>query len=166
MSSNDACFNSTRGLWAYAHKLYPSSDVIDYLPFTFRSRIFPLYGDQYHQCWWRATKFRHMLCAHGPWAGKNLYHATPAATRDFSFPASSEGVSHLVASNTIQGGIEDLFLPLGSITQKIWGLLSTHSKSPLAGVIIIRSKNIKCFKPHLPKTQWAILMDIWKYFIW
>jgi hypothetical protein len=38
-----------------------------------------------HHCWWRAATFRHMLSAQGPWAGRDLYRATPAVTRDLGF---------------------------------------------------------------------------------
>jgi hypothetical protein len=34
---------------------------------------------------WRAAKFRPMLGSQGLWAGRNLYRATPAVTRDFGF---------------------------------------------------------------------------------
>jgi hypothetical protein len=47
--------------------------------FTSRSRIFHLYGR------WRASKFRPMLSAQGLWAGRDLYRATPAVTRDLGF---------------------------------------------------------------------------------
>jgi hypothetical protein len=55
--------------------------LIDWLiiyGFTSRSRIF-------HHCWWRAAKFRLMLGAQGLWAGRDLYRATSAVTRDLSF---------------------------------------------------------------------------------
>jgi hypothetical protein len=38
-----------------------------------------------HHCRWRAAKLRPMLGAQGFWAGRDLYHATPAVTRDLSF---------------------------------------------------------------------------------
>jgi hypothetical protein len=38
-----------------------------------------------HHCRWRAAKFRPMLDAQGHWAGRDLYCATPAATRDLGF---------------------------------------------------------------------------------
>jgi hypothetical protein len=36
-------------------------------------------------CRWRAAKFRSILGAQGLWAGRDLYRATPAVTRGFSF---------------------------------------------------------------------------------
>jgi hypothetical protein len=67
--------------------------MIDYLPFTSRSRIFYLYGDviiageglQNLGCRWRAAKFRPMLGAQGLLEGRDLYRATPAMTRDLGF---------------------------------------------------------------------------------
>jgi hypothetical protein len=38
-----------------------------------------------HHYRWRASKFRPMLCAHGLWAGRVLYRATSAVTRDLVF---------------------------------------------------------------------------------
>jgi hypothetical protein len=38
-----------------------------------------------HHCWWRAAKFRPMLGAQGLLAGRDLYRATPTATRDLGF---------------------------------------------------------------------------------
>jgi hypothetical protein len=38
-----------------------------------------------HHCRWRAAKFRPMLGAQGLWAGRDLYRATPAVTRDLGF---------------------------------------------------------------------------------
>ena len=38
-----------------------------------------------HHCRWRAAKFRPMLGAQGFWAGRDLYRATPAVTRDLGF---------------------------------------------------------------------------------
>jgi hypothetical protein len=35
-----------------------------------------------HHCRWRAAKFRPMLGTQGLWAGRDLYRATPAVTRD------------------------------------------------------------------------------------
>jgi hypothetical protein len=52
--------------------------------FTSRSRIFHLIWRRHH-CQWRAAKFRLMLGAQGLWAGRDLYRATPAVTRDLGF---------------------------------------------------------------------------------
>jgi hypothetical protein len=38
-----------------------------------------------HHCRWRAAKFRPTLGAQGLWAGRDLYRATPAVTRDLGF---------------------------------------------------------------------------------
>jgi hypothetical protein len=72
---------------------------------------------------------RPMLSAQGLWAGRDLYCATPAATRDLSFSAPINRLlrlamecrgciliriltgPHSVASYVTQGGAEDLFLP-------------------------------------------------------
>jgi hypothetical protein len=42
-----------------------------------------------------AAKSRHMLGANGPWAGRDLYRATPAVKRGLCFPVSSDGFSRL-----------------------------------------------------------------------
>jgi hypothetical protein len=51
---------------------------------TSLSRIFSLIWRRHHS-WWRAAKFRPMLGAQNLWAGRDLYHATPAVTRDLGF---------------------------------------------------------------------------------
>jgi hypothetical protein len=59
--------------------------LIDWLidcSFTSRSRIFHL---RRHHCQWRAVKSSPMLGAQGLWAGRDLYHATPAVTQDLGF---------------------------------------------------------------------------------
>jgi hypothetical protein len=64
-----------------------------------------------HHCRWRAAKFRPMLGTQGLWAGRNIYRATPAVTRDLGFSGliGSEGPPHLVASYDTRGDVEDLF---------------------------------------------------------
>jgi hypothetical protein len=57
--------------------------LIDWLiiyGFTSRSLIW-----RRHHCRWRAAKFRPMLGTQGLWAGRDLYRATPAVTRDLGF---------------------------------------------------------------------------------
>jgi hypothetical protein len=34
---------------------------------------------------WRTAKYKHMLCSQGLWAEMNLYHTTPALTRNLRF---------------------------------------------------------------------------------
>jgi hypothetical protein len=58
--------------------------LIDYLRFYFPLKNFSLIWRRHHS-WWRAAKFRPMLGAQGLWAGRNLYRATPAVTRDVGF---------------------------------------------------------------------------------
>jgi hypothetical protein len=50
-----------------------------------------------------------MLGAQGRWAGRDLYRATPAVTRDLGFPVLSEGPLHTVAFYDTQEGVDDLF---------------------------------------------------------
>jgi hypothetical protein len=54
--------------------------MIDYLRFNISLII-----RRRHHCRWRAAKFRPMLGAQGLWAGRDLYRATPAVTRDLGF---------------------------------------------------------------------------------
>jgi hypothetical protein len=82
--------------------------LIDYLQFYVPFKNFSLIWRRHH-CQWRAAKFRPMLGAQGLWAGRDLYRATPAVTRDSVFPVSSEGPPHLVASYDTRGDVEDLF---------------------------------------------------------
>jgi hypothetical protein len=49
--------------------------------------------------------------AQGLWAGRDLYRATPAVTRDLIFLVSSEGPPLSVISYDTQGEMEDLFYP-------------------------------------------------------
>jgi hypothetical protein len=54
--------------------------------FTSRSRIFHVHCIwRRHHCRWRAAKFWLTLGAQGLWAGRDLYRATPAVTRDLGF---------------------------------------------------------------------------------
>jgi hypothetical protein len=52
---------------------------------TSRSRIFFLLIWRSHHYRWRAAKYRSMLGAQGLWAGRDLYRAIPAVTRDLGF---------------------------------------------------------------------------------
>ena len=58
--------------------------LIDYLRFYVPLKNFLLIWRRHHSRW-RAAKFRPMLGAQGLWAGKDLYRATPAVTRDLGF---------------------------------------------------------------------------------
>jgi hypothetical protein len=58
--------------------------LIDYLGFYVPLKNFSLIWRRQH-CRWRAAKFRPMLGAQGLWAGRGLYRATPAVTRDLGF---------------------------------------------------------------------------------
>jgi hypothetical protein len=95
---------------------------------------------RHHHCRWRATKFWPMLGAHGLWAGRDLYRATPAATRDLGFSGlirRTAPFSHLLRHTRGCGGsiltriltgsyfehlrqmIVDTFLNFGSFFMKI-----------------------------------------------
>jgi hypothetical protein len=63
---------------------YDSVWLIDYLRFYVSLNNFSLIL-RCHHCRWRAAKFRPMLGAQGLWAGRDLYRATPAVTRDLGF---------------------------------------------------------------------------------
>jgi hypothetical protein len=58
--------------------------LIDYLQFYVLLKNISLIWRRHH-CRWRAAKFRPMLSAQGFWAGRDLYCATPAVTRDLDF---------------------------------------------------------------------------------
>jgi hypothetical protein len=58
--------------------------LIDYLLFYVPLKSFSLLWKRHH-CRWRAAKFRSMLGAQGLWAGRDLYRATPTATRGLGF---------------------------------------------------------------------------------
>jgi hypothetical protein len=62
--------------------------LIDYLGFYVPLKNISLIWRRHHcHCRWRAAKFRPMLGAQGLWAGRDLYRATPAVTRDLGFSA-------------------------------------------------------------------------------
>jgi hypothetical protein len=91
--------------------------------FLSHSRIFFLNGDVII-----ANKGLRNLGLCCLWAGRDLYRATPAATRGTSvFSVSSEGPSHSIASYDTQGCVEDLFLdessrvPIQSPLTYVWG---------------------------------------------
>jgi hypothetical protein len=50
-----------------------------------------------------------MLGAQGLWAGRDLYRATPAVTRDLGFSGLIRRTAHLVAFYDTGGDVEDLF---------------------------------------------------------
>jgi hypothetical protein len=58
--------------------------LIDCLRFYVPLKNFSLIWRRQH-CRWRAAKFRPVLGAQGLWAGRDLYRATPAVTRDLGF---------------------------------------------------------------------------------
>jgi hypothetical protein len=64
--------------------IFLSPKLIDYLQFHVPLKTFSLIWRRHH-CQGRATKFRPMLGAQGLWAGRDLYRATPAVTRDLCF---------------------------------------------------------------------------------
>jgi hypothetical protein len=64
--------------------VYLYSWLIDYLRFYVPLKNISLIWRRHH-CRWRTAKFRPMLGAQGLWAGRDLYRATPAVTRDLSF---------------------------------------------------------------------------------
>jgi hypothetical protein len=55
--------------------------LIDYLRFYVPLKKFSFIWRRHH-CRWRAANFRPMLQAQDLWAGRDLYRATPAVTRD------------------------------------------------------------------------------------
>jgi hypothetical protein len=61
--------------------------LIDYLRFYVPLKNFPLIWRRHH-CRWSAAKFRPMLGAQGLWAGRDLYRAISAVTRDHGFTVS------------------------------------------------------------------------------
>jgi hypothetical protein len=58
--------------------------LIDYLLFSVPLKNFSLKW-RHHHYWWRAAKLRPMVGAQGLWAGRDIYRATPAVTRDLVF---------------------------------------------------------------------------------
>ena len=58
--------------------------LIDYLGFYVPLKNISLIWRRHHYRW-RAAKFRPILGAQGLWAGRDLYRATPAVTRDLGF---------------------------------------------------------------------------------
>jgi hypothetical protein len=72
-------------LTVYAGRLWPLINwSIDYLLFYVLLKNISLIWRRHH-CRWRAAKFRPMLGAHGLWAGRDLYRATPTVTRGLGF---------------------------------------------------------------------------------
>jgi hypothetical protein len=64
--------------------LYQLDWLIGYLRFYVPLKNFSLIWRRHHSRW-RAAIFRPMLGAQGLWAGRDLYRATPAVTRDLGF---------------------------------------------------------------------------------
>jgi hypothetical protein len=58
--------------------------MIDYLGLYVMFKNFSILW-RCHHCRWRAGKFRRRLGAQGFWAGRDLYRATPTATRNLGF---------------------------------------------------------------------------------
>jgi hypothetical protein len=89
--------------------------LIDYLLFYVPLKNISLIW-RHHYYRWRAAKFRPMFGAQGLWAGRDLYRATPAVTRDLGFSRSHpKDRPHSVASYETRGDMEDLFLPHSSM---------------------------------------------------
>jgi hypothetical protein len=77
--------------------------LIDYLLFYVPLKNISLIWRRHH-CRWMAAKFRPMLGAQGLWAGRDLYRATPAVTRDLGF-----------------SGIIRRTAPISRLLQHAWG---------------------------------------------
>jgi hypothetical protein len=74
-----------------------------------------------HHCRWRAAKFRPMLSAQGLWARRDLYHATPAVTRDLGFSGLIRGTA--------------LFNRLLRHTRGCWGYIVTLINKGLSYIV-------------------------------
>jgi hypothetical protein len=79
------------------YRALAKEQLVGYLLFCVPLKHFSLIWRRYHYRW-RAAKFRPMLGAQGLWAGRDLYRATPAATRDLVFSGLIRRTPHLVAS--------------------------------------------------------------------
>jgi hypothetical protein len=86
--------------------------LIDYLRFYVPLKNISLVW-RHHHCWWRAAKFRPMLSAQGLRAGRDLYCATPAVTRNLGFSGLIRRTAPfsrlLVDSYDTRRDVEDLF---------------------------------------------------------
>jgi hypothetical protein len=107
----------TRALMGYRHNkqqlttvqiIHKINWLIDYLRFYVPLKNILLTWRRHH-CRWRAAKFRPMLGALCLWAGRDLYRAIPAVTRDLGFSGLIRRTPHLVASYNTRGDVEDLF---------------------------------------------------------
>jgi hypothetical protein len=122
-----------------------------------------------HHYRWKAATFRPMLGAQGLWAGRDLYRATPAVTRDLGFSSLIRRIApfsrllehtrgcgepiltqiltgpHSIASSDTQGDLEDLFEP-GSSRGSIGEVNTVFS------VITISPKTYN-LSPGLPKSR-------------
>jgi hypothetical protein len=87
--------------------------LVDYLRFYVPLKNISLLWRRHH-CRWRAAKFRPMLGAQGLWAGRDLYHATPAVTLDLGFSGLIRRTTHLVTPYDTWRDVEDLFSPRSS----------------------------------------------------
>jgi hypothetical protein len=73
------------GEWYQWHIfLYNVAWLLDYLRFYVPLKNISIIWRRHH-CRWRAAKFRPMLGVQGLRAGRDLYRATPAVTRDLGF---------------------------------------------------------------------------------
>jgi hypothetical protein len=75
------CYETCLCVWFMLWMIFITYDyLMFYVPFKNISLIW-----RRHHCRWRAAKSRPMLGAHGLWAGRDLYRATPTVTRDLGF---------------------------------------------------------------------------------
>jgi hypothetical protein len=104
METSSACRGDATKIRLNSMEMSSACRLIDCLRFYVPLKNFSLMWRRHH-CRWRAAKFWPMLGAQGLWAGRDLYRAAPAVTRDLG----SEGPPHLVASYDTRGDVEDLF---------------------------------------------------------
>jgi hypothetical protein len=111
--------------------------LIDYLRFYVPLNNFSLI---------RAKKFRPMFGAQGLWAGKDLYRATPAVTRDLGFSGLIRRTAPFSRLYDTRGDVKDLFQPGSSRGSRA---LIFHTS---------RTRNIQHWV-FVPKMQWWHFTD-------
>jgi hypothetical protein len=113
--------------------------LIDYLLFYVSLKNFSLIWRRHH-CRWRAAKSSPMLGAQGLWAGRDLYRATPAVTRDLGF----SGLIRRTAP----------FSRLLRHTRSVWRTYSNpDAHGSIAKIMIISYQSHNCDRKHKSENE-------------
>jgi hypothetical protein len=98
-----------------------------------------------HHCRWRAAKFWPMLGAQSLWAGRDLYRASPAVTRDLSF-----------------SGLIRRIAPFSRLLRHTRGCGGSTLTRILTGRCLLDMCYTRCYNILRTFIMWSIIYGLWE----